>query len=213
MEQAATRALSYYAHTGFSSAAPLASLVSALYDGPMPVPEATQRCFDLLSAADDRAARAGVNLALGALFALEGRFAEAAALLSEARGIYEALDMKVALATMWASRKTELERLRDDLAAAEEVGRWSFDTHLMLGQAPHTATRALILGDIALRRGDADEARRLFELARDGAATYDLLVQAMLRSLDARLVARQGRHDQARVSRVTELAGFRARLS
>ena len=207
MEEAATRAMTYYQRAGVNAYGPLSARVTALYHGPAPVTEALSRCSRLIAEADDQASRAGAVSALSALTALQGRFDEAAALSDEARRTWEDLSMARALATAWAQRRVTLEWLRGDLAAAEFEAARSLEFLLDRSEMPHASTVALLLSRLQLARGDEAGARRSVEIGAEGARDGDALVNILLLSTRARLLARSGDHEAARTLASDAVAG------
>jgi tetratricopeptide (TPR) repeat protein len=68
---------------------------------------------------------------------------------------------------------------------------------MSIGERGYLASEAPRLGELCLRRGDPDEARRWMELSRDIAPADDNDAQARWRALAARLAARQRRIEDA----------------
>ena len=94
----------------------------AAWSGPMPVPEAIERCNHLLvEVGDDTFITAGGRRWLASLVARQGRFDEARALLGEAVAAYEELGRSLNTTSASAFGYGDVEWLAGDLAAAERA--------------------------------------------------------------------------------------------
>jgi tetratricopeptide (TPR) repeat protein len=101
------------------------------------------------------------SLALAArLAAREGRFEEARALIVDARALFAALGVEVAV-TAVAFWTGEIEELSDDLDAAEFAYREGLARAARAGDQSMLATFVYALGRVLDARGEHDEARLL----------------------------------------------------
>ena len=101
------------------------------------------------------------SLALAArLAAREGRFEEARALIEEARALFRALGIELAVTSVafWTG---EIEQLADDLDAAEHAYREVLERAVRADAQSTVANAVYALGQVLDARGDHDEAGRL----------------------------------------------------
>ena len=120
-QEAVERALVHYRRSGWSPAGCLADLAAALFHGPTPVPQALERCEQLLAEATDRAGRANVLCFMGGLEALDGRIDEGRRRVDEAASTYEEIGEVYSLANNCGRLLGRIELLSGDPAAAERA--------------------------------------------------------------------------------------------
>ena len=159
-----------------------ALLAQALHYGPTPVPEAIERCEEMLAMPiSDRSYQAGLRSTLGALRAMEGNFEDARSLWMEARTVYEELGLRR------AARRPLPHRCGDRVAGREPRARpsrssagpvtssRSSESRASEPRPPHSSpTRSARVGDFA-------EARRFADVAAESGAHDDVVTQVMWR--------------------------------
>ncbi len=197
-ETAAALAVAHYADAGFSPAAAYASQASALYYGPLPVAAAVRRCTELLESSPDRMTEANMTAVLGALHGLRGEVAQARALLDRARSAYDDLGHRSVLETILAPLAVDVERLWQEVPRRPlAICRASFEALAVTGDRAFASTRAIHLAELLLDLGRAEEAEHFVRIAEQQVIRSDVLVQFLRRSQRARLLSREGRHDDA----------------
>jgi len=191
--EAEEQALKYYRSASFPPATCLAQIAAALYWGPTPVPEAVERCAHLLVAeALGLTDRAAVMPFLGGLEAQLGHVSRARELVAEADGIYRDLGWPEAAAIRCGTILADIELLANDYSAAETTLREQCEFFKKMADRSHLAVRAAKLADALLRQGRFEEAGDWAAISRSNAAADDQSAQLVLRSVDARLLARRG---------------------
>jgi DNA-binding SARP family transcriptional activator/tetratricopeptide (TPR) repeat protein len=194
-EDAAGRALDHAERardaTTYSSA--LHSLLVAYGFGPTPVPEAIQRCEEVLHGPQGRrqSTRSAAFRVLALLKAMRGHFGEARDLLARDRALVEDLGLPVAAAVavaihglveLLAGKPAEAEReFRAGLEALEQIGH-----HSGVGEI------AALLGRAAYDNGRYDEAFQGSRLSEERAAPDDVQAQVQWRGPRAKVLARRG---------------------
>jgi DNA-binding SARP family transcriptional activator len=194
--EAAQRALDHHRRSGWPIAACLAFLASSAQNGPMPAPEAIRLCRGLLSKADLGGA-ANVLPPLAELEAMRGRFAEARRLVARARTAYDQLGQHALAETNCGPVDGRIELLAGDIVAAEQSFRASCEALERIGGLSYLSTRAAELGDVLYGLARYDEAERLSHRSQKLGAPDDILTQLLSRSLQARVLARRGRLQEA----------------
>jgi class 3 adenylate cyclase/tetratricopeptide (TPR) repeat protein len=177
------RALGYAKRAGDvgEQAALSVLLAEALHYGPTPVPAAVRRCEELQTTlANDRTLRAGVQVTMAALRAMERDFDEARRLWMEARAVYEELGLRARRAGV-SLVAAEIELLEGDPEEAVSILRWGCETLSELGMLSLRSTIAAFLADALCTTGALAEAREFAdEAVRDGAPD-DVVTQVMWR--------------------------------
>jgi tetratricopeptide (TPR) repeat protein len=172
-------------------------LAVALYYGPTPVELAISRCEGFLTdVTGDRSVEAAVGNSLAGLRAMRGDFDEARKLWAAARKQYEELGLNFRRAARSAIAAA-IETLAGDDEAAERELRWAYETLERMGEKGARASIAAVLGETLYNEGRDDEAARFTEITEELAAADDLVPQALLRSVRAKVLARRGELDQA----------------
>ncbi|HEU5212953.1 MAG TPA: adenylate/guanylate cyclase domain-containing protein [Gaiellaceae bacterium] len=175
----------------------IGQLAQTLHYGPTPAPEAIGRCRELLAAAErDRGARAGVTASMAALRAARGEFDEARTLFADAVSLYEELGLRFRR-TVRAFDGAEIELLAGDVPNAERQMREAYSTLEEMGENGVRCVAAAVLADILCRLGADAEAAAFAAVAEELAEEDDVFAQVVRRSVLARLLARQGRGDEA----------------
>ncbi len=172
-------------------------LAMAALFGPMPVPEAIARCEDLLSrSAGDRKAEATILRDLARLQAMEGRFDAARNGYRRARASLEELGW-TNQATLTSLDSGPIELLAGNPEGAEAELRRDYETLDRLGERNFITTIAAMLADAIYRQGRYGEADTFAAFSAAVAAPDDNSTQYMWRAVRAKLLAREGRSDEA----------------
>lgn len=162
--------------------------LSASY-GPMPVPEAIQRCEQILSESQGhKGAEALVLCALSHLEGLAGRFTEARELYRRSRAIYEDLGLRVHAALV-SLDSAPVEMLAGDAVAAERELRRDYEALEELGEKNYLSTTAALLAQALHELGRDDEAEQLTKISEELSAPDDLNSQVEWRCARAKVLA------------------------
>jgi class 3 adenylate cyclase/tetratricopeptide (TPR) repeat protein len=164
----------------------------SLCDGPTPVPEAIARCEEILAQdLGHRQSEAIVLCSLATLLTLDGRFEEARAAYGRARTLLEDLGAAVfAASTSLTSARVEL--LAGNSEAAERDLRRDYERLESMGELYFRPLVAALLAQVLFIRGAAEEAEKFARIADQLAAQDDVELQALLRLLQAQVLAQQG---------------------
>ena len=190
---ATERALAYYRQTDWSVATCVGDLASALLLGPTPARAAIARCRELLAeTGDDRLARAHVQVALGGLEAMLGRFDEARQLVADARTIYQETGFALAVAARADRSLGRIELLAGRPDEAERVFRSCCDWFELKGERIALATTAAELAESLYRGGHHPEALTWVDVARQSAGDDDIGAQYRWRGVNAKVLAAAG---------------------
>jgi DNA-binding SARP family transcriptional activator/predicted ATPase len=195
-EEAASNALGHYERAGWPFAACLATLASALVNGPAPVVQAIQTCEHLLDGADLNG-EANLLPFLGALRAMSGDFEQARECVRRSQEIFVELGQALAAEYSCGSEQSEIEVLAGDLAAAQEALDSSYAILERHGERSYLATRAAALADVLYRRGRYRAAARRVREAQSGSTSDDVTTQWQWRAVGAKLAARDGDVERA----------------
>ncbi len=195
--KASERAAIHYRRSGWSAAGHSGEAAAALYYGPTPVLEATEQSEQLLSEVTDRVGRANVLAFLGGLAALATRFDEGFALLREADVIYGELGEVWSRANNSGRILGRSQRIAGDLESAQKTFRECCET---LEQAHDEAALSSIAAELShalFDLGDTADAARWAKLAEERAPVGDVIAQFWWRLVKARLLAEDGRSEEA----------------
>jgi tetratricopeptide (TPR) repeat protein len=152
--------------------------------GPMRAEEAIRRCEEVLSDAKyDGTVRASLLGALGVLYAMRGRFAEAREHFARGIAILEELGIKLRVVTR-QHLFADIELLADNPAAAERAMRWAYDREVEMGEKRDIPGTARRLADALYRQGRYEETAHWIEIGGG-------------RGIAALLAARRGDFEQA----------------
>jgi tetratricopeptide (TPR) repeat protein len=196
-QESVERALIHYRRAGWSPSGCLAELASALLNGPTPVPEALDRCEQLLGEATDRAGRANVLCFMGGLEALEGQVDAGRRRVGEAASTYEEIGEVYSLANYSGRVLGRIELLSANAAAAEHALQQSCSELERMEDWASFATVAAELADAVYRQGRYDESNQWLDLAEKHAQVDDVSAQYSWRRVRAKLLARGGALDAA----------------
>jgi class 3 adenylate cyclase/tetratricopeptide (TPR) repeat protein len=177
----------------------LVFLGPSLFWGPTPLSEALPRAEAIVaSAADDKWLEAWSIRSVSGFYSMQGRFDEARELLARARSNLEELGRPLDVATL-AFWSAPLEQLAGNLPGAERDLTRACDTLEARGEAGWLSTMAGLLGDVLYDQGRIDEAAAATERSRNAATEDDRNAQAIWRFVEAKVLARRGRFDEAEV--------------
>jgi tetratricopeptide (TPR) repeat protein len=171
----------------------------SLFWGPTPLSEGLPRAEALMaSAGDDKWLEAWSIRSVAGFYAIQGRFDEARALLARARSILEELGRPLEAATLafWSG---PLEQLAGDFLAAEREVAAACDALEARGEKGWLSTMAGHLGDVLYDQGRIDDAAAAAARSRNAATEDDRNAQAIWRFVEAKVLARRGRFDEAEV--------------
>ncbi|MBA2462344.1 MAG: AAA family ATPase [Actinobacteria bacterium] len=170
----------------------------AAWSGPMPVPQAIDRCVELLaSAGEDRFVEASCRRWLGSLVARQGRFDEGRRLVDEAAAGYEELGARLNAAAAAAFGHADIESLAGDSVAAEHALRRGYEELEQLGELGYRASIAGLLARTLHAQGRSEEAERFSRLVEETASEHDLWSQVLYRLTRAMVLAGAGREIEA----------------
>ena len=171
-------------------------VASAMFFGPVPVPDAVRRCEAMgEEVSGDPAAVAHTRQPLAGLHAMEGRFEVARELLVESNAVFEELGMTLSSAV--SHHAATVEMLAGDAAAAEVTLRNSYATLVGMGETSFLSTTAAYLAAALFAQGRHDEADRFAEESERLAAEDDVLTQVLWRGVRARTLALRGSFGEA----------------
>jgi tetratricopeptide (TPR) repeat protein len=194
--EAAEQAIAHYRRSGWPFSAPLGVLTASLLHGPMPVREAISRCRKLLVGASP-GDEANILAPMAGLEALRGRFAEARRLIAQARELYGQLGQLATGEANCGPVAARIELEAGDYAAAEQILRSSCRTFEQAGDRAYLATSAGKLANVLCLRGEFGEADEWCRLGAELGASDDVITQVLWRATRAKLLAREGKLDEA----------------
>jgi tetratricopeptide (TPR) repeat protein len=167
-----------------------------MFFGPTPVPEGVRRCEEIRAEVVGNPGSEGWALrALAGLHAMVGRFDLARTLLAEANEIFEELG-QTRYSSAW-DLDGIVELLAGDLDAAERLLRAGYLALEKMGDRAFRPTTAAYLAEALYAQGRDEEAGPLTEISEQLAAREDLLTQVVWRRVRAKVMAREGRVDEA----------------
>ena len=198
--EALERALFYARRAGDlrQESVALGGLPLSLSWGATPIPEAVERCRELLvQAGSNRTIEAKIVVVLAELEAGLGHFDEARSLYGRSKTIVEELGLQLQLGVQTFAAGT-IELLAGNPEAAEVELRVGLDTLQRIGAQVASSTLAGLLGAAVYAQGRYDEAERLSELSEATAPDEDIATQIFWRGTRAKLLARKGIVDEAK---------------
>jgi class 3 adenylate cyclase/tetratricopeptide (TPR) repeat protein len=176
----------------------LGQLALSALMGPTPVDDAVARCRRFVAeAGGDRLVEANVVRYLAVIEAMRGNFADASALVSEARAAYEDLGMRLMAHTAISLAYGAIGLLAADYRAAGIELRAGLDALEGMGERGYLSTVAAFLAQALYGEGRLDEAEDLARLALASASSDDLWSQVLARGTRARVCASRGAHEEA----------------
>ena len=184
----------------------LGSLAGVAVFGSTPVEEALAICESVLARArDDRKSTAIAEAALGHLEAMRGNFDRARQLYRKSRASLEEFGWRLC-AALTSLDSADIEVLAGDLHAAEAELCRDFTSLEEMGEHSFIAMTAAMLADVLYRQEDYESADRFVLRAREVASPDDVGAQFLWRCVNAKLLARRGRREQAREEMTATLA-------
>jgi tetratricopeptide (TPR) repeat protein len=172
-------------------------LPSALFWGPMPVPDAILGAEEMIRLARGPGAAAFPKRSLAGLRAMQGGFEEARQLLADARRAAEDLGDRVVAASVLAHFGAIVEQLAGNHLGAANLARQGFEELTSLGDKSFASTAAGNVARALVELGDDQEAWRWAAIARDISAPDDVDAQVAGREVQARVLSRRGDHPAA----------------
>src|SRR6185503_5148834 len=170
---------------------------SAAVFGPTPVRVATERCVAIREQVRTSAVAVAVTLhPLAVLHAMLAEFDSARSLIHEGNQILEEVGGAV-MQSAHAHHEAAVEMLAGRPEIAEERLRVGYHKLEEMGENALHSTSAAMLAQAIYMQGRIDEAERFCAVSERTAATDDLSTQVMWRSVRAKILARQGRGEEA----------------
>jgi len=165
--------------------------------GPGTVEEGIRRCQEVLERAEgDRKAMSVALSTWGTFEAMRARFDQARELQARARSVLR----EVALPG-WMGALTQnsgwVEILAGDPVAAERDLRWGVDTLRGIGELSWMSSAAAILAEALYVQGRLGDAVEFVRVSEESAGSEDTYSQSLLRSVWAKVLARQGKAEEA----------------
>jgi class 3 adenylate cyclase len=175
----------------------VSSYVMSALHGPMPAPEAIERCRAIMEQVHgDRRSEGLVLGALGHLHGLRGEFEEARRLHARGKAVLDDLgDRALAATTSFDSSRIEMLAGRPD--AAERELRRDYAELEAIGERYFLSTLAGLIAHAALAQGRVDEAERFATAGEELASEDDVSSQALWRTARAKVLAARRDHDGA----------------
>jgi predicted ATPase/class 3 adenylate cyclase len=175
----------------------LAWRASAAVYGPTPVRLATQRCVAIGEQVRTSAVAVAVTLhPLGVLHAMQAEFGSARSLIRQGNQILEEVGGAV-MQSAHSHHEATVEMLAGRPDIAEQRLRVGYHKLEEMGENALLSTSAALLAQAIYVQGRTDEAERFCGVSERTAAIDDLSTQVMWRSVRAKILARQGRGEEA----------------
>jgi tetratricopeptide (TPR) repeat protein len=195
----------HYRRAGWSPSTALDYVGNALYFGPKPVLEAIDQCRRLLREHDgDRASEANIILWHGGLEAMRQNFSDARAHVARARTIYDEFGLAISAVDSCGRAFAAIDTLASMPAQAERALRESCEFLQQHHQIAPLATRAGELAQSFYEQGRYEAAEAWTRVARDSAGSDDLDAALSWQPVQAKILARSGRiEDAERLARRT----------
>jgi class 3 adenylate cyclase/tetratricopeptide (TPR) repeat protein len=169
----------------------------SLCDGPTPVREAIARCEEMIARGlNHKQSEAIVLTSLACLVALNGEFDRARAHYRQGRAMLDDLGASV-LAASTSFMLARIELLADDPQAAERDLRSDYERLEVMGELFFRTSVAAMLAHALYAQGRIDEAEALALEAEALAAQDDIEVEALCRSVRAKVAAQRGAFTEA----------------
>jgi ATP/maltotriose-dependent transcriptional regulator MalT len=126
-----------------------------------------------------------------------GRFDVARGLIAEAKVLLREIGLTVWMAGPLTQMAGLVELLAGGPAAAERELRWGHETLDAIGEVAWLSTLVAILAEAVYAQGRFDEAEQLAMASRDSAGSEDVYSQILWRGVQAEVLARRGRSEEA----------------
>jgi tetratricopeptide (TPR) repeat protein len=167
-------------------------LASSTLLGPTPVPQAIERCEQMIAAGlGDRQAESKILCALAQLRAMNSEFDQARALYRRGRGLLRELGQGLNAASTGIDILI-VESLAGDLVTAEREVMADYQFLARAGETYFMSTMAALLSRVVRDQGRDEEALVFSRIAETATATDDVDSQALWRSIRAPILARAG---------------------
>ncbi len=163
--------------------------VAAVF-GPMPADEVLQLTEDEVTQLP------GAGLGASHMRALQGRFAEARALVEQASERISELGDQIGLSQCHEGAGF-VALLADDTGEAVRNLQLSYDQKIAAGDRGYASTTAGVVAEAYLGDGNLDAAWEYASIARDTSANDDIASQAGGRQIQARVLSARGQHGEA----------------
>jgi class 3 adenylate cyclase/tetratricopeptide (TPR) repeat protein len=171
-------------------------IASSLYFGPTPVVDAIRRCEEIRDEVSGDLVWEALTLRhLGGLHAMEGRLDVARGLLATSNAVFDDLGPTLNAAASHTEAVVELQA--GEPAAAERSLRAGYATLERMDEKAFLSTTAAFLARAILAQGRDDEAREYARRSALLASSDDVFTQVLRRGVEARILARRGRGDEA----------------
>ncbi len=172
-------------------------LAMAAQFGPTPVEETIRLCHELMSrSGGDRKAEATLLSTLAHMHAMQGDFGSARDEYRRAHGMLVELGWTF-VAALDSIVSGPVEMLAGDPVAAEAELRRDYETLERLGDRNYISTVAGYLAEALYRQGRYDDSGTYAAFSAEVADPDDVATQVLWRGVSAKLLARQGRLDEA----------------
>jgi predicted ATPase/class 3 adenylate cyclase len=172
-------------------------IASSLWFGPTPVIEGIDRCEQIrIEVSGHLESEAQVLRHLGGLHAMNESFELASDLLATSNAVFADLGPTLANAST-SHIEAVAEMLAGDHSGAEASLRSGFEALERMGEQAFLSTTAAFLARAVFAQERDDEAEELAQLSAQLTAPGDLLTQVLWRGVQARVLARRGRLEEA----------------
>jgi class 3 adenylate cyclase/tetratricopeptide (TPR) repeat protein len=171
-------------------------IASSIFFGPIPVSEGVRRCDEILTeVSGNLASKAWTLRSLAGLHGMAGRFETARELLATSSSIFG--DLGQSLTSSVSHVDGIVEMLAGDPAGAEVRLLVGYRALERMGDRAFRSTTAGYLAHAIYAQGRYEEASRFTRLSEELAAPDDVLTQILWRSARGKILAGQGRLDDA----------------
>jgi len=165
--------------------------------GMMPPEAGIRRCREMRARVpDDRVVEAFADIVEGMCEAMLGRLDEGRAKEHQGLGILADLGMTVTMGGM-SIGVGNVELYTGDLEAAERTFREGIELLDSIGEKGYLSTHAALLAQVLYLQGRFGECEEMTRLAEETGASDDIPTQVLWRHVRAKLIAREGRHEEA----------------
>jgi class 3 adenylate cyclase/tetratricopeptide (TPR) repeat protein len=165
--------------------------------GMMPPEAGIRRCREMRARAPgDRVVEAFADIVEGMCEVLLGRLDEGRANEHRGLGILADLGMTVNQGGM-SIGVGHVELCAGDLEGAERTFREGIELLDSIGEKGYLSTHTALLAQVLYLQGRFGECEEMTRLAEESGASDDIPTQVLWRHVRAKLIAREGRHDQA----------------
>jgi predicted ATPase/class 3 adenylate cyclase len=177
----------------------LSFLALCIWAGPTPAEQGLVRCAELLERARfDKKAMSTALFVRAELEAGLGRFDDAHELIAQAKNLLEEEALPVWMAGPMAQFGGLVELWAGNPAAAEQELRSGYEQLSKIGEMAWLPTVVDILAEAVYKQGRYDEAEALAVVSEEIAGTEDLYSQVLRRTVQAKVMAKQDRGEEAR---------------